>query len=498
MSIKVKLYLSYLAMAFVPVMMMISFGLIIYYLGGKEDLRDFTNSQQFERFDQALVFGELTYVIDNQIERLDDLNYVEDLQNRLGEVWAGLVIMRDGNVSNVSSFLNEMSPNENWQRFSDITPHELSFRLYRFGAHEVFFKYKDGSDGKLILLRRTDTVPVFWHPLALVALLSFITITGSVLTILVSRSIIKPLLELRAAALRIKDGDLSYSVASSSVKRDVGNINEIVQVSKAFEEMRIRLKDSIDQSLQYEENRKQLLSHISHDLKTPISAIKGYIEGIMDGIANTDEMRQRYMQTIYNKAEHMDRLIDELFLFSKLDLQTVAFDFKTIEIARYLEHFMEEQRFDMEKLDIELHFHSTASDTLTVTADPEKLQRVLLNILSNCTKYLVTEGDEKPLTVMVRVGENRSFVIIEIEDNGPGIEEDDLPYIFDRFYRAEKSRNSETGGSGLGLAIVKQIVDGHNGDVRAVNTQQGALFTIMLPKQDTARMVKVDATNTYH
>ncbi|MFD2748616.1 sensor histidine kinase [Paenibacillus yanchengensis] len=495
-----KLYKSYLAMAFVPLMLAIMLILTMYVIAGKHDLREMTGNEKNESFEQALVYGELNYILQYDTAKLDDVAYIQSLDDRLDDAWAGLVIAQNNKVEHISPFLQRLFEGENWNKYLYDVPTELTLDLYRFATKAETFTYPDGSLGQLILFYRLDPIPMFWHPVVMMVFLGFIALTSFLLTYIVSRSIIKPIQSLRSAALRIKEGDLSFPVLPQNSNLGqpiaISGIKEINQLSVAFEEMRVRLKSSIDQSLQYEENRKQLLSHISHDLKTPISAIKGYIEGIIDGIASTDEMRMRYLKTIYNKAEHMDELIEELFLYSKLDLQTVAYDFKRIELSAYVEHFMEEQHFELEKSNIALRFIDTTDGSISISADPEKLNRVLLNILNNCVKYL--ERDEAlPHRVEVRLKEDERFAIIEIEDNGPGIDEVDLPFIFERFYRAEKSRNSETGGSGLGLAIVKQIIEGHHGYVYADNGLLGALFIIRLPKQ-TTRVVKDYAANTYH
>ncbi|WP_259391546.1 cell wall metabolism sensor histidine kinase WalK [Paenibacillus sp. 1011MAR3C5] len=480
MSIKVKLYMSYLAMAFVPVILLMLFMLFIFFAGEKQDLREFTEAKQNESFNQAIIYGELSYVIREDTAKLENDIFVQGLQERLKEQWAGFVLTRSGEVTEVSPFLQDLSPDEDWKALADQPPEQMSFRLYRFTSHEIGFAYPDGSPGTMVLFHRTEPVPIFWHPLTLLAGLLFVCLTSLLLTYFVSRSIIRPIQSLRTAALRIKEGDLTHELRTKKTK--LGKQNEVVQLGSAFEEMRIRLKHSIEQSLQYEDNRKQLLSHISHDLKTPISAIKGYVEGILDGIANTDEKRVRYMHTIYRKATDMDQLIDELFLFSKLDLQKVAYDFKIVDIGRYVEDFMDEQRFDLEKAGVALKFEDLSEGGLRVAADPDKLNRVFTNILNNCVKYMQQDHADREDVITVRIRREEEYAIIMIDDTGPGIDQADLPHIFDGFYRAEQSRNSETGGSGLGLAIVKQMTEGHGGFVWAENLPEGgARFCIKLP-----------------
>lgn len=475
--------MSYVAMVFLPMVLIMAFVVFVLYAGGMQDLREYFRVEKEEKTNQSLIYGELKYVIENDTEKLSSPGYMEKLQSRLAEQWAGILISKDGVLADVPAFLKEQSPNENWQALFDASPSFMSFNSFKFQINEILFQYPDGHAGKMLLLRRYDVVPPLWRPVGALIFSAIVGLTSLLLTYFVSRSIIRPIHALKTAALQIKDGNLSQQVVVRS-KGEVG------QLAAAFEAMRIQLKQSIDRSLQYEENRKQLLSHISHDLKTPISAIKGYVEGIMDGIANTDEKRERYMQTIYHKANDMDQLIDELFLFSKLDLQNVAFDFKTIDLIKYLSHYLEEQRFDLEKSGVRLCFEAPSVDPLLVAADPDKLGRVLTNILNNSEKYMGQQPASARKQVTVSVRERDEHVLIEIEDTGPGIEEEDLPYLFDRFYRAEQSRNSETGGSGLGLAIVKQIIEGHGGAVWAENAENGgARFSLLLPRTQPVRTV---------
>ncbi len=467
-------------MVFLPLIMMLAFMFFYLNVQGTETLHQYFERNNKEPYNQALVYGELSYVLREDAGQLENPSYVREIQNRLGEFWAGLIISREGAISSVAPFLRQASPSENWRLLLEKPPKEVTFSSYRYETSEIDFTFPDGGSGRALLLRRTDMVPTYWRTYSSVFSFSMIGLTSLLLTYFVSRSIIRPLKKLEAAAKQIKEGDLTHQVVATTK-------GEIGQLSVAFEEMRLRLKTSIDQSLQYEDNRKMLLSHISHDLKTPISAIKGYVEGIRDGIANTEEKRTRYMETIYRKASDMDQLIDELFLFSKLDLQTVAFDFKDVDLGRYLEHLLEEQRFDLEKAGVALYYEETHAEAITVAADPDKLSRVFTNMLNNSVKYMGQLGDTARKEIHIKAEDRGGSAYIEIEDTGPGIEQEALPHIFERFYRAEQSRNSETGGSGLGLAIVKQIVEGHGGSVWAENAEKGgARFCMLLPKSRPA------------
>lgn len=260
---------------------------------------------------------------------------------------------------------------------------------------------------------------------------------------------------MKGATEKIKEGNLDFQIPITSQ-------DEIGQLNQGFEEMRKRLKESIEMQTQYEENRKELISNISHDLKTPITSIIGYVEGIKDGVANTPEKMDKYLTTIHTKAKHMDTLIDELFLFSKLDLNRVPFQFETVELNTFMQELIEEMQMDLSKEGIEVRLQLHASP-LYVTADCEKINRVISNLIHNSVKYM--DKEEKKITVTVSSDNNK--VIVKVMDNGSGIESDTLPYIFERFYRAEQSRNSSTGGSGLGLAIAKQIVEEHGGEIWA-------------------------------
>lgn len=198
---------------------------------------------------------------------------------------------------------------------------------------------------------------------------------------------IKPIFVLKDATERIKEGNLDFQIPVTSY-------DEVGQLNQGFEEMRKKLKESIEVQTQYEENRKELISNISHDLKTPITSIIGYVEGIKDGVANTPGKMDKYLTTIHTKAKHMDTLIDELFLFSKLDLNRVPFQFETIELNMFMQDLIEEMQMDLSEEGISVYLQLQHVSPLYVIADLEKIKRVISNLINNSVKYM-DKGEKK-------------------------------------------------------------------------------------------------------
>jgi signal transduction histidine kinase len=300
------------------------------------------------------------------------------------------------------------------------------------------------------------------------ALLFAVAITNGLLAYIVSKSFIKPIQHLTAGAAEIAKGNLDYSIKKS-------RNDEFGELAEAFEAMRIRLKKADALQQQYEENRKELIASISHDLKTPMTSIQGYVKGLLDGVANTTEKRERYLKIIDQKADELDKLIDELFLYSKLDLQREPFRFEPIDLYAYFTDFVEELRFNLPNGTA--LFNAENGESYLVSADREKLKRAVSNIVQNALKYM----DKENPRIELNLYREPDKTIVQISDNGAGIGQDALPYIFDSFYRADASRNSSTGGSGLGLAIAKRIIEGHSGEIRAesqIGTGTAISFTL--------------------
>ena len=280
------------------------------------------------------------------------------------------------------------------------------------------------------------------------------------------RSIATPLVKLKKATQNIKEGNLDFVL-------DVEGDDEFSELCRDFEEMRKRLKESAEEKVLLDKENKELISNISHDLKTPITAVKGYVEGIMDGVADTPEKMDRYVKTIYNKTNEMDHLINELTFYSKIDTNRIPYTFSKLNVEDYFGDCAEEVGLELETRGIELVYANYVESGVLVIADGEQIRRVIHNIISNAIKYM----DKPKGIIQIRVKDVGDFIQVEIEDNGKGIAAKDIAYIFDRFYRTDVSRNSSKGGSGIGLYIVKKILEDHGGKVWA--TSRLGIGTIM-------------------
>ena len=294
-------------------------------------------------------------------------------------------------------------------------------------------------------------------------------VTACALMIWIYRSMIIPIRRLQDAAENIKEGNLDFEIETDGK-------DEIAELSRTFEEMRVKLKENAEEKLQAEAENRALVSNIAHDLKTPITAVKGYAEGIMDGVANTPEKVDKYVRTIYNKANEMNTLINELTIYAKIDSNKIPYNFAKLPVNAYFEDCVDEIRLDLEAKNIQLGYYNYVADDVVIIADPEQLRRVINNIVGNSVKYM----NKTQSYINIRIKDVGDFIQVEIEDNGRGIAQKDLPYIFERFFRADASRNSATGGSGIGLSIVKKIIEDHGGKIWATSKEDTGTVMYMV------------------
>ncbi len=309
-----------------------------------------------------------------------------------------------------------------------------------------------------------------------IAFVLILIATSLILTTWLNRGFFEPVNELNVAMKHIKDGNFDYMLPT-----DINEKGEIGELYRNYEDMRLRLKESADEKVIREGENKELISNISHDLKTPITAIKGYSQGLLDGVADTPERQMKYIRTIYNKANDMNNLINELTLYSSIDNNRIPYNFTRINVGDYFGDCIEEIGMELESKDIKLNYANLTTPNTQIVADAEQLKRVVNNIVSNSVKYLGREDGSG--IIDIRILDEVDSVRVEIEDNGKGIGAQEIPNIFDRFYRTDASRNSKQGGSGIGLSIVKKIIEDHGGYIWATSHEgEGTCMHFVLRK----------------
>ena len=418
------------------------------------------------------IYSELQKISEEKPQKFEETVFLDDLNRRLEGKASYLIVRRNEELSyigrNASTALLTQLPaygsaaeNVNAGTYIDVGEQVL--------VKQIDFRFPDQDRGSAFIVTRMEEMVPEIKSLFLDAVISIVTIlifTALMLSVWIHTSLMNPIKKLQAAALNIKEGNLDFTIEAESD-------DEIGELCKSFEEMRQRLKETTEEKLRAEKENKTLISNIAHDLKTPITAVKGYAEGLLDGVADTPEKQEKYLRTIYSKASEMDTLINELTLYSKIDTNRIPYNFAKINVGDYFEDCVEELGLDMEAKNIGLAYFNYTDEQTVIIADPEQLRRVINNIIGNSCKYL----DKEKGLINIRIKDVGDFIQVEIEDNGKGIAARDLPYIFDRFYRTDSSRNSATGGSGIGLSIVKKIIEDHGGKIWA--TSKVSIGTVM-------------------
>lgn len=278
---------------------------------------------------------------------------------------------------------------------------------------------------------------------------------------------------------KLKQGVEEIAKGNYEVQVECDVMNDLTLLVASFNDMARRLAEGEKIKAAYEENRKDLLANISHDLKTPLTSIQGYIEAILDRKDLPRETTEKYLQIIYRNMEYMNKLIDDLFLFSKLDMAKLEFQFETIAARDFLNDLMEEFRLELEERGIGFSYRDQlGADEVWVRIDRKRIYQVIRNIISNAVKY----GPGSGLRITIAAARQDGMMRMEIGDNGPGIEPDKLPFIFERFYRIDTERTKDVMSTGLGLAIARELVEAHGGSITAASVMgQGSCFGVMLP-----------------
>lgn len=490
MKLKTRLTISFCIIIFVPILLS-AFTLFAFK---KVQMKSIEQTYGIEESDRNYLLNSvqlLNRYTRKNYEKLEqqaaqapevflDSRYLEQVNHELTEKYSYLIVRKDEEIiyrGSESTMLNA----ENLPDYGEDEMDAVS-GTYVDGDEQVLIKqidftFSDGSKGSVFIVTTAYEMLPEVESLILDACVSIFLIllfTAAMLIIWIYQGIIRPIKKLEVATVNIQQGNLDFTLEAE------GN-DEISELCASFEEMRKRLKESAEQQMASEQESKVLISNIAHDLKTPITTVKGYSEGLLDGVADTPEKREKYLRTINNKANEMDALLNELTLYAKIDTNRIPYNFSKLNVAEYFNDCIEELGMELESKNVGLTYFNYVDNDVQIIADPEQLRRVINNIVGNSVKY----SDKKQGLINIRIKDVGDFIQIEIEDNGRGIAAKDLPYIFERFYRADASRNSATGGSGIGLSIVKKIVEDHGGKIWATSKESvGTIMYLVIRKYE--------------
>ena len=455
-----------------------------YLIGEKGELQGYTSI--VGGYDEYDTEAETLFAqaVDNA-DKLQDVMVLDRLAMQIKSRNLYLVVRRGSDIYYASNEAMAAADFERLPAFDKKTVGDTGGSIFVHNGRRslmvrrIDFYFPDGAEGSFFLVTRImGLISGRFMSGLFVSMLTILIFTAFLLTRWLERSIFTPISAINIAMNNIRDGNFTYTLST-------GEEGEIGDLYRNYEDMRLRLKESADEKLEHERQNRELISNISHDLKTPITSIKGYVEGLIDGVANTPEKQDKYIRTIYNKANDMDRLIDELTLYSRFESDRIPYNFHRLNVGDYFGDCVEEIGMDMESRGIELNYTNLVSPQTRIIADPEQMKRVINNIVGNSVKYM----DKEKGRISIRILDEHDSVRIEIEDNGKGIAAKDLPNIFDRFYRTDSSRNSSQGGSGIGLSIVRKIVEDHGGYIWATSREgEGTCMHMIIRKyleQDT-------------
>ena len=399
MKLRTRVIISFFIIILVPIVMCaLTFYFFVGYkakiIGEKYGLanatyRTISNNTLLLNAMTSEEYDEVEDTAKSDTAKLEEMNYLSVLNARLQKKQSFIAVREDGVIIyNGSEELSSEELENELPKYGDPGANLKGGVYFRnekqWMVKQVDYENSDGKECSAFIVTKTDQIAPqitgMVKELGIVIVL-ILVLTSLGLSFWIYRGVIGPLEQLKKATQNIKDGNLDFTVEPCGVA-------EINDLCEDFEEMRIRLKETAEEKVEFDKENKELISNISHDLKTPITAVKGYVEGIMDGVANTPEKMDRYIRTIYNKANEMDRLINELTFYSKIDTNRIPYTFSKIHIADYFDDCVEELNLELDAQHVDLTYFNYLEDDPVVIADAEQIKRVINNIVSNSIKYM--------------------------------------------------------------------------------------------------------------
>lgn len=429
--------------------------------------------------------NELTSIAAGSADEEEKLEMLRESTAEIEALGSLVYIEKNGDVLYQTDDRSDIPEAAN--KITAVDTAENSYHFSNSGA--VIVSHAQGQDGEYMLLIVSEDyeVPDFngndteesvigsFTAKAIIFLVTaaLIFITAIIIiSLITSKTIVGPIEKITKGANEIANGNLDYEI-------DYSSTNELGQLADSFNEMRIRVRDSIEKQNKADQQSKEIIAGIAHDLRTPLTSVKGYLEGLRDGIADTPEKRVRYLETIYSSTCSMEKMLDDLLTVSKLELGNITLNCEEVLISDFMT-YADEIGKELKKQDFDYEIIDNSKSCPMLFIDTDRFARVIDNIISNSIKYKRPDTKGK---ITLSISEYEHSVIFELADNGMGVDSESLPRIFDTLYRADKARSNVSDGNGLGLSVCKQIVELHGGMIWAQNnSQDGLSIFISLPK----------------
>lgn len=478
MTIRKKLVLSFILVLILPYIfarLFYSYGFDFFF----EDDSYLKHQLKASFWDVSYMTSSLHRDFNLQINENPDIYLERDVfeGEKIPHDLVGFIVLKDNKIVNKSKLFENYSLEDmekiylNWgEEFNPKYSINMDSELYPMLVQD--FKFSDGSPGSIqIYVSKEYYEQHFANIYKYIGVAIMIAVGGVLMIVsyLIARGINRKLKNLEMAAARISNGDFA-----TEVKYD--GKDEFKNLYDTFENMRVKLYTYREMGFKMASEREKMITSVSHDIRTPVTAIKGYVQGIRDGVASSDEKRDEYLRIIYEKTVDIEDMIKDLREISTLEMTKNNYNYQKININDFIRDFSEEMSFDIENINGKV-ISEFISEATYVMVDPVKLRRVFMNIYENSKKY----RSEKDLIIRVNEYKENDYVMIDITDNGIGIKAKDTKLVFDRFFRGDRSRNTDIPGSGLGLSICKEIMDNHEGGISIRSKKkEGTTVTVSL------------------
>lgn len=330
-----------------------------------------------------------------------------------------------------------------------------------------------GNAGNYIVYIKDNKTTARELTSALIKIIGEALMIGLVITVLLglllAKAMVTPIQNLTSAAERVAAGDFSPKLNSEAQ-------DEIGVLTRTFNRMSGQLKQTLDDLKKSEATRREFVANVSHELRTPITSIRSYAETLQDSEDLPDDTEQEFLGVIVKESDRMTKIVQDLLTLSRFDAGSFEFSFERFSFEKSIHDV-----YNMMQLEAQKHGHNFTLDFETpipeITGDMIRIEQVLINMVSNAIKYTRDGGN-----INITAGKKDETVWVSVKDNGIGIPDEDVPKVFDRFYRVDKARSRDSGGTGLGLSIANEIVARHSGKIEiSSQSGKGTTITMTLP-----------------